>query len=455
MTEIQSPKPKENKMGVMPVPKLLLDMSIPMIISMMVQALYNVVDSIFVARINEHALTAVSLALPIQSFMIGVGVGTGVGVNAFLSKSLGEKNFAVVNKSARNGLFLAWVSCAAFMAFGLAGSEAFFAFQTDIGEITGYGRDYLSVICGLSFGMFSQIMLERLLISTGKTFYAMISQSAGAVTNIILDPIMIFGLLGCPAMGATGAAAATVIGQTVGASLALYFNIRHNPEICLSLRGFRPDAVIIKRIYAVGLPSILMASLGSFMTYGLNRLLLSFTSTAVAVFGVYFKLQSFVFLPIFGLNNAMVPIIAYNYGAKKKERVMQTIRLSAMCAVGIMLIGAAAFQLFPKELLAQFNAAPDMLAIGVPALRIISIHFLFAGFCIVSLSVFQALGNGQESLIVAASRQLLLLLPIAYLLSLSGKVNAIWWSFPITEVATLALCAFFSKRVYDRKMKAI
>jgi putative MATE family efflux protein len=440
-------------MGVMPVHRLLLDMSIPMIISMLVQALYNVVDSVFVARINEQALTAVSLAFPIQTLMIGVGVGTGVGVNALLSKSLGEKKLDIVNRSALNGVFLAWISCAAFMAFGFLASEAFFAAQTDNREIAQHGYEYLRVICALSLGMFNQIMLERLLISTGKTFYSMISQSVGAVTNIILDPIMIFGLLGCPRMGVTGAAAATVIGQTVGALLALYFNIRYNREIHLSLTGFRPSLGIIRRIYAVGLPSILMASLGSLMTYGMNRLLISFTSTAVAVFGVYFKLQGFIFMPIFGLNNGMVPIIAYNYGARKRERVIGTIKLSVAYAVGIMLLGAAVFNIFPGALLSQFNATQDLLAIGIPALRIISAHFLFAGFCIVSLSVFQALGNGMESLIVAVSRQWLLLMPIAWLLSLSGNVNAIWWTFPITEIVTLALCAFFLKRIYDRKIK--
>jgi putative MATE family efflux protein len=446
---------RENKMGVMPVHRLLLDMSIPMIISMLVQALYNVVDSVFVARISEQALTAVSLAFPIQSLMIGVGVGTGVGVNALLSKSLGEKKLGIVHETALNGVFLAWMSCAAFMAFGLLASGAFFSTQTEDAEIARYGRDYLWVICVFSFGMFNQIMFERLLISTGKTFYSMISQGIGAVTNIILDPIMIFGLLGCPAMGVTGAAAATVIGQCVGAIIALSFNIRNNPEIRLAPRGFKPNAALIRRIYSVGLPSILMASLGSLMTYGMNRLLISFTPTAVAVFGVYFKLQSFIFLPIFGLNNGMVPIIAYNYGARKKERITHTIRLSFTYATSIMLLGAAVFQLFPDTLLAQFNATQELLAIGVPALRIISTHFLFAGFCIVSLSVFQAMGNGTESLIVAVSRQWLFLMPIAWLLSLSGKVNAIWWTFPITEMATLALCVFFLRRIYNSKIKAI
>jgi putative MATE family efflux protein len=445
----------ENKMGVMPVHRLLLSMSIPMIISMLVQALYNVVDSIFVARISENALTAVSLAFPLQILMIGVGVGTGVGVNSLLSRSLGEKNYGRVNKSAANGLFLSWLSCGAFMLAGLFTSRSFFSAQTDIGEIVRYGHDYLFVICVFSFGMFNQIMLERLLISTGKTFYSMISQTTGAVTNIILDPIMIFGLFGFPEMGITGAAVATVIGQFVGALLGLYFNIAKNHEIKLSASGFTPSAAIIKGIYVVALPSILMASLGSIMTYGLNRLLISFTATAVAVFGVYFKLQSFVFMPIFGLNNGMVPILAYNYGARKKERIIHTVKLSLAYAVGIMFLGAAVFQLFPGVLLEQFNATDEMLSIGVPALRIISIHFLFAGFCIVSLSVFQALGNGMASLIVVVSRQLVLLLPIAWLLSLTGRVNAIWWSFPVTELGTLLLCAFFIGRVYSTKIKRL
>jgi putative MATE family efflux protein len=452
MENITEKRP-ENKMGVMPVHKLLLSMSIPMIISMLVQALYNVVDSIFVAQINEKALTAVSLAFPIQNLMIGVGVGTGVGINAFLSKSLGEKNFDNVNKTAQNGIFLSWLTCAMFMLIGFTCSTAFFRSQTNDPEIVRFGREYLSVICIFSFGMFNQIVFERLLMSTGKTFYSMISQTVGAVTNIILDPIMIFGLLGCPRMGVTGAALATVIGQTFGALLGLYFNLRFNHEIKLTVRGFRPNLSIMKRIYAVGLPSILMGSIGSVMTYGLNTILIAFTSTAVAVFGVYFKLQSFVLMPLFGLNNGMVPIIAYNFGARKKERIISTIKLSLMYAVGIMVLGTVIFQVFPNLLLAQFNATPEMLALGVPALRIISTHFLFASFCVVSLSVFQALGNGVASLIVAGSRQLIFLLPIAWLLSLTGSVNAIWWSFPITEFVTLAMCAFFMKRVYDAKIK--
>jgi putative MATE family efflux protein len=442
-------------MGVMPVHKLLLSISIPMIVSMLVQALYNVVDSIFVAQMGESALAAVSLAFPIQSLMIGVGVGTGVGINSFLSRSLGEKKFDSVNRTAGNGILLAWISCGAFMFFGVTGVAAFFRAQTDIREIVQYGWDYLFIICVFSFGMFNQIILERLLISTGKTFYSMLSQLAGAITNIILDPIMIFGLLGCPKMGVAGAAAATVIGQMVGASLALYFNLRRNLEIKLSVKGFKPSVEIIKKIYAVGLPSILMGSLGSVMTYGLNNILIAFTPTAIAVFGIYFKLQSFIFMPIFGLNSGMVPILAYNYGARKRERITKTIGLAVMYAVGIMSLGTMVFQIFPDKLLHLFNATAEMSAIGVPALRIISIHYLFAAFCIVSLSVFQALGNGLESLFVAVSRQLILLLPIAWLLSLTGSVNAIWWTFPLTEGATLVLCAFFMKRLYNVKLKAV
>jgi putative MATE family efflux protein len=442
-------------MGVMPIHKLLLNISIPMIVAMIVQALYNVVDSVFVAQIGEGALTAVSLAFPIQFLMIGVGIGTGVGVNSFLSKSLGEKNYSNVNKAALHGVFLGWISCVVFMFVGLFLVGPFFRSQTNIEEIIKYGGDYLFVVCVFSFGVFNQIMMERLLISTGKTFYSMISQSAGAIINIILDPIMIFGLFGFPRMEAAGAAIATVIGQTVGAMIAFYFNLKINREISFKIEGFKPSFRIIHRIYSVALPSILMSSVGSVMVYFLNIILISFTATATAVLGVYFKLQSFVFMPIFGLNNGMVPIVAYNYGARKRERIIETIKFSLMYAVGIMAAGTAVFQIFPKELLSMFNATPDMLALGVPALRLISSHFLLAAFCIMSLSVFQALGNGAESLIVAVSRQLFLLLPIAWALSLTGDVNAIWWAFPVTELVTLILCVCLIKRVYDRKIKVL
>ncbi|MHC6203562.1 MATE family efflux transporter [Breznakiellaceae bacterium SP9] len=445
----------ENIMGVMSEHRLLLTMSIPMVISMTVQALYNIVDSIFVARLNENALTAVSLAFPIQSLMIAVGVGTGVGINAFLSRSLGERNFSAVNRSATNGLFLVWLSSAAFMLIGFFASEWYFSTQTDIKEIVRYGREYIFVVCVFSLGIFNQVTFERLLTSTGKTFYAMLSQTIGAVTNIILDPIMIFGLAGFPRMEVLGAAIATVIGQTVGTLFALYFNLKHNHEIKLSFRGFRPDAAIIKAIYSVGVPAILMQALGSVMTYGINRIILPFTATAAAVFGVYFRLQSFVFMPVFGLNNAMVPIIAYNYGAKKKARIIRTIKLSIRYAVSIMLLGFAIFHIFPGALLAMFNATEEMLDLGLPALRIMSLIFVFAGLCVVLLSVFQALGHGVKSLIVSFVRQIIVLLPAAWLLSRTGSLIAVWFAFPIAEIAGLVLCIVFMKQVYDEKIKGM
>jgi putative MATE family efflux protein len=444
---------EENKMGSMPVNRLLVSMSVPMMISMLVQALYNVVDSVFVAQISENALTAVSLAFPIQVLMIALGVGTGVGVNAFLSRSLGEKNYGDVNKTATNAIFLCWASYIIFLFLGIFAVEPFFRSQTEVEAIVGYGKEYLSVICICSFGLFNQIMLERLLTSTGKTMYSMISQAAGAITNLILDPIMIFGLLGCPKMGVTGAAAATVIGQILGAAVALFLNVRGNSEIKISFRGFRPDFYIIKNIYKIGLPAIIMQAIGSFMTYGFNQILISFTETAAAVFGAYFKLQSFIFMPVFGLNNGMVPIIAYNFGARKRERITKTIKLSLCYAFVFMIAGIALFNFIPDKLLGFFNASDEMLGIGVTALRIISVHYIFAGFSIVLISVFQALGSGFASLIISVARQLVVLLPAAWLLSLSGRLANVWWSFPMAEVMSLGLCLFFIKRLYDSKIK--
>ncbi|SHI60722.1 putative efflux protein, MATE family [Thermoclostridium caenicola] len=442
-------------MGVLPVGRLLLSMSIPMMASMLVQALYNVVDSIFVAQINENALTAVSLAFPVQNLMIAFASGTAIGVNALLSKSLGEKNFKRANQAANNGIFLFILTYIAFAIFGLVGSRAFFQSQTDIAEIVAFGTDYLFVCTTFSFALFGQIILERLLQSTGKTFYAMITQTVGAVVNIILDPIMIFGLLGFPAMGVKGAAIATVIGQICGMSLALWFNLRKNHEIRIAIREFKPNPEIVKRIYSVGVPSVLMISIGSIMSYFLNRILLSFTETATAVFGVYFRLQSFVFMPVFGLNQGVIPIVAYNFGARKKERILKAIRLSITCAVCIMLTGLVLLQLFPYEMLMLFNATENMLAIGIPALRTISLSFVFAGFCVVASGVFQALGNGILSLAVSVIRQLVVLLPAAYLLSLSGTVTAVWWAFPIAEIASVIFSALFLKRVYSRQISKL
>ena len=442
---------KENKMGVMPVNKLLMNMSLPMRISMLVQALYNVVDSIFVSRIDENALTAVSMAFPIQSLMIALGAGTGVGVNALLSRSLGEKDYDRVNKAAGNGIFLAGINYLVFLLVGILVTTPFYLSQTKDAQILSYGQQYLTIICCCSFGMYGQFIFERLLQSTGRTFYTMITQSIGAIINIILDPIFIFGYFGVPKMGVAGAAIATVIGQIVAGTIALVINIKKNDEIQLRLKGFRPDGKTIARIYEVGIPSIIMQAIGSVMTYGMNRILIVFSSTAVAVFGVYFKLQSFIFMPVFGLNNGMVPIIAYNYGAGKKDRLIKTLKLSIIYAVGLMLLGVIIFQLFPAPLFALFDASETMLAIGIPALRIISLSFIFAGFCIVCGSLFQALGNGVYSMVVSIARQLLVLLPVAYLLSLSGKVEAVWWAFPIAEIVSLSLTVFFMFRI-NRKV---
>ena len=443
---------KENKMGTMPVPKLLFQMSIPMMLSMLVQALYNVIDSIFVAQINENALTAVSLAFPLQNLMISIAVGTGVGVNALLSRSLGEKNMKAVQDTARNGLFLSVASFIVFALFSLIIIKPFLSFQTNDSQILEYGTTYLRIVTLLSAGVFMGIMLERLLQATGRTFYTMLSQGFGAIINIIFDPILIFGLLGFPRMGVAGAATATVLGQFCGMFLSLTLNIRYNKDININMKSFRPNRNIISGIYAVGVPSIIMQAIGSVMTFGMNKILIQFTSTATAVFGVYFKLNSFIFMPIFGLNNGMVPIVAYNYGARNKQRLMHTVKLSIITAVCVMMVGIALFMLIPGQLLGLFNASDEMLTIGIPALRIIALSFIFAGYCIVVGSVFQALGNGVYSLIVSVCRQLLVILPAAALLAKVGGLHAVWWAIPIAELASVTLSTFYFRRIYKEKI---
>lgn len=446
---------KENKMGIMPIPKLLLSMSLPMIISMIVQALYNVVDSIFVSQISENALTAVSLAYPVQNLMIAVASGTAVGVNALLSRSLGEKNYQQVDKTANTSILLAVIGSLVFCLFGLFCSRIFFTIQTNDPEIIEFGVQYMSVICCLSIGVFMQVTLERLLQSTGRTFYTMITQGTGAILNIIFDPILIFGYFGFPKMGVTGAALATVFGQIVAMLLAAWFNIKCNHEIHVHPSHMRLEGKTVKAIYSVGIPSILMMSIGSVMTFGMNKILMVFSSTATAVFGVYFKLQSFFFMPVFGLNNGMVPIIAFNYGARKKDRITHTIRLSCTFAFAMMILGLIAFQLIPDKLLLLFNASDDMIAIGSSALRTISWSYLFAGFCIVFSSVFQALGNGIYSLLISVARQLVVLLPAAFLLSKAFGLDAVWWSFPIAEIASITLSVVFFKQIYKNKIQVL
>ena len=440
-------------MGTQPVGRLMLSMSLPIMISMLVQALYNIVDSIFVAKVSEDALTAVSLAFPIQTLMIAVGAGTGVGIKALLSKSLGEKDFEKANSSANNGIFLAFFSFLLFVVIGLCFTAMFYNVQTQNADIRQYGKDYLYIVATASLGLFMQMTFENLLQSTGKTIYSMYTQGLGAIINLILDPCLIFGFGPFPKMGVSGAALATVIGQFCAAALGLVLNMRVNKEIVVSLKKYPPKLKMIKKIYAVGLPSIIMQSIGSVMTYSLNKILIGYSETAVAVLGVYFKLQSFIFMPVFGLNNGYIPIVAYNYGARKKKRMIQAFKYGSIYAVTIMAVGMVLFLAIPKLLLGLFDASDEMLEIGVPALRIISLHFVIASFSIMMISTLQALGRGVYSMIVSFSRQIIVLLPAAYLLSKFIGLRAIWWAFPIAEVVSMTLCALFLSKVYRKTVK--
>ena len=446
---------RENKMGTMPENKLLLSMAVPMMISMLVQALYNIVDSIFVSRICEDALTAVSMAFPWQNIIISIAVGFGVGINALLSRALGQKNAERVNQVAVNGLLLAGLSYLLVLVAGLIGIRAYMRTQTDIETIVNYGITYLNICILCSFGVFIEITFERFLQATGRTVYSMITQLTGAITNIILDPILIFGLLGFPKLGIAGAAWATVIGQCVGAVVAVTLNHFKNPEVHLRLRHIRPNGRLMGEITAISIPSIIMSCISSLTCFVMNMILIAYSSTAVAVFGVYFKLQSFVFMPVFGLNNGMVPIIAYNYGAQKPERIHKTIRLGMVYAVAIMMIGLLVFQLIPKELLLMFDASDAMLEIGAPALRIMSLAFVFAGIGIVSGSSCQAFGYSVYSMLISIARQIVVLIPAAYLLSLTGVLRSIWFAFPIAEIFSLILSLFFLRTTLKKTGMAL
>ena len=446
---------RENKMGTMPENKLLLSMAVPMMISMLVQALYNIVDSIFVSRICEDALTAVSMAFPWQNIVIAIAVGFGVGINALLSRALGQKNAERVNQVAVNGLLLAGLSYLLVLVAGLIGIRAYMRTQTDIETIVNYGITYLNICILCSFGVFVEITFERFLQATGRTVYSMITQLTGAITNIILDPILIFGLLGFPKLGIAGAAWATVIGQCVGAVVAVMLNHFKNPEVHLRLRHIRPNGRLMGEITAISIPSIIMSCISSLTCFVMNMILIAYSSTAVAVFGVYFKLQSFVFMPVFGLNNGMVPIIAYNYGAQKPERIHKTIRLGMVYAVAIMVVGLLVFQLIPKELLRMFDASDAMLEIGAPALRIMSLAFVFAGIGIVSGSSCQAFGYSVYSMLISIARQIVVLIPAAYLLSLTGELRSIWFAFPIAEIFSLILSLFFLRTTLKKTGMAL
>lgn len=452
---VESVENNQNIMGYMPCNQLILKLSVPMMLSMLVQALYNIVDSVFVARVSEDALTAVSLAFPLQSLLIAVAVGTGVGVNARLSRKLGEKSMREVNTTAGNALFISIIYSVVFLVLGLTICEPFYRIMTDDPEIIQYGIDYSSVVLTFAAAPIFQMACERLLQATGKTFYSMITQTTGAIINVIMDPIMIFGLFGMPAMGTKGAAIATVLGQAVAALMAVFFNLKFNKEISFGAQYIRPHKETIKAIYIVGIPSIIMQSISSVMNFGMNKILLQFSSTAAAAFGIYFKLQSFVFMPVFGLNNGIVPIIAYNYGARKPDRIKETFKIAVMYAVAIMLVGILIFELLPELLLKVFNASDNLYAIGTVALRLIAIHFVFAGYDIVCSSFMQALGHGVKSLIVSIVRQLLFLLPAAYIFAHVFGLNAVWLSFPVAEIASLILCTIFTGKIFRTEIEPL
>lgn len=443
---------KENKMGTMPVGKLLVNMALPMIISMLVQALYNIVDSVYVSQVSESAVTALGLAFPVQNMQIGFAVGIGVGVNALLSQSLGRKDQETANWAAGQGIFLMMVATAIFMLFGIFGVRPYYEMQSNVVETVEGGIAYTQICCLLTVGIFVQVLCERLLQATGRAMQTMILQGTGAIINIILDPVFIHGWWGMPKMGIAGAAVATVIGQCVGAVLGIYMNVRHNPDIHMHLKYVKPNWKIIQPILTVGIPSVIMNGIGSVMNFGMNQILQGFHETATGVFGIYFKLQSLFFMPLFGINNATISIIAFNYGARKPKRIVHTLKLATITAVCIMLVGLGIFQLFPEALLGIFNPTEDFMSIGVKALRILSLPFPVAAVCVALSASFQALGNGSYSTIVSLCRQLVVLLPVAYLLSLTGDVGNVWWSFPVAEVVSALVTALLFAKLYRSKV---
>ena len=446
---------QENKMGVMPVGKLLVNMALPMIISMLVQALYNIVDSVYVSQVSESAVTALSLAFPVQNMQIGFAVGVGVGVNALLSQSLGRKDQESVNWAAGQGVFLALVATALFMLFGFFGVRPYYTMQSTVAETVEGGIAYTSICCIFTVGIFIQVLCERLLQSTGRAMQTMILQGTGAIINIILDPVFIHGWWGMPRMGVAGAAVATVIGQCTGAVLGIYLNLRHNPEVQLHVKFMKPNWKVIAPILEVGIPSVVMNGIGSVMNFGMNQILQGFNEVATGVFGIYYKLQSLFFMPLFGINNATISILAYNYGARKPKRIVHTLKLATAVAVCIMLVGLAVFQLLPQALLGIFNPTEEFLAIGVKALRILCLPFPVAAICISLGASFQALGKGSYSTVVSLCRQLIVLLPVAYLLSLTGDVNNVWWSFPIAEVMSALVTGLLFAKLYRQKVKPL
>lgn len=443
----------ENKMGIMNINRLVITMALPMMISMLVQALYNIVDSIFVAQYSQNGLTAVSLCFPVQSIMISISAGTGVGINSLLSRRLGEGNKDAANQAATNGIFLGILSSIVVSIIGFAISGKFFTFFTDTPETIEMGRQYMMICTVLSLGIFMQVVAEKLLQSTGKTHLSMISQLAGAIVNIILDPIMIFGYLGCPRLGIAGAALATVIGQWFAMALAFFMNHRLNHEVNISFRKFRPDKRVIADIYRVGVPAIIMQSITSIMTVGMNKILAD--DIAISIFGIYFKINSFVFMPIFGMTNALIPIFAFNYGAKKRQRIRDALRLGMIISISLMAIGSALILIFPEFFLGLFDADSSMYELGLPAMRIFPLGFCFAGYCIVIISLLQAINAASYSVIISVSRQLLVILPSAYILKKLFGYPAVWFSIPLAEAVATVMCVILYYSVCKKKINSL
>ncbi|MBQ4611410.1 MAG: MATE family efflux transporter [Clostridia bacterium] len=443
----------QNKMGYIPVPGLILKMSLPMMVSMLVLATYNVVDSIFVSRISENALTAVSLVFPFQMIITAVAVGTGAGANSLIARRLGAQDQESADRAANNALFLSVASGLLFLVFFSLLTPALIGIFKPEAEIASLAVTYLSWVGIPAVFACVQVMEEKILQATGNTLHSMVIQLVGAVFNLIFDPILIFGLLGFPALGVAGAAIATVGGQLAGMILGAFLILNKKCLVKINFRGFRPCPDTIKDIYVVGIPSIFLQMVGSVMNVGLNKILISFTPTAVSVMGVYFKLQSFVFMPVFGLNSGTMPIIGYNFGARSKKRVMEALKYGALYAFCIMIVGLCLFQFCAPFMLQLFDASPTMLEIGVPALRTISLCFPLAALGIMLSSLFQAIGNGRLSFLMSALRQLIILLPAAYVFSRLWGLGAVWYAFPVAEVISLVFAVIMLVKVYNAQIR--
>lgn len=444
---------QENKLGIMPVRPLLLRMSWPIMLSMFAQALYNLVDSVYVTRISEEAFLAVSFAYPLQNFMVAIFIGTGVGINALLSRRLGEKRSEDANQVALNGFFVYLCCFLILFVFGLIGPNAYYAFFTDNTQIRQYGTQYLSIICCCSVGVCMQFACERVLQASGYPMGHMLVQGTGVIFNVIFDPLLIFGLFGFPKLGVAGAAVATIGGELAGMCVGLFL-ISRIEELKLHIRGFRPSLKIIREIYSIGFPAIVAQSLVTIMTLGMNKILSLFSNTLVVVLNYYFKLQTFVFMPLYGLGNGMIPIVGFNYGAGKSDRITSVIRFALFVALGIMIPGMVFIFIFPKLVLLLFNPGDAAIAAGVPALRIITVSFPFAAINVILSAAFQAVDASFYSLQVSFTRQIIIVLPILWILGLMNPA-LVWWSIPLSEALGMILALILYRRIYLTKIAGL